>query len=102
MRGMQAEQRVAGHLDQVLQQAFVALAGNPPAVVGEVLGLQAGGAQGGVAVQAQVVGMAQVLQQGGNGGIAERVHGFFLFWVVLIGDSRCPDQTVTLRGGWLV
>ena len=39
----------------------------------------AGRGQGKVDVQAELFGLAQVFEQGGNRGIAEVFHGFFLF-----------------------
>ena len=55
------------------------LAGNPLAVVGQILRLNAGGRQRTVDIQTELFGLAQVLEQGGNRGVAEVFHGFFLF-----------------------
>ena len=99
---MQAEQRVAGHLHQVMQQAFMGFAGNAFAVVGQIFESHAGGVARSLQIQAEGFGMAQVLEQGGDRGIAEGQHGFLVVLLVMIGDSRWPDPTVTGAGGWLV
>lgn len=78
-RRVQAEQRVAGHLQQMRQQAFVYLAGNPLAIVGQILRLDTGCRERTVDIQTELFGLAQVFEQGGNRGIAEVFHGFFLF-----------------------
>ncbi|MDT4868700.1 hypothetical protein FQZ97_1036810 [compost metagenome] len=76
-------------------------AGNALAVVRELFGLYTGGRQRLVDIQAQLFGVAQVLEQGRNRGVAEIVHRL-LIRNGSIGDSACPDPTVTPGGGWLV
>ena len=61
------------------QQALMHLAGHTLAIVGQVLRANAGSGQGAVDVQAELFGLTQVFEQGGNRGIAEVFHGFFLF-----------------------
>lgn len=74
-RAMQAEQRVAGDLQQVRQQPFMGFPRNAFAVVGQIRRVYPGGGQRLVDIQAQVLGVAQVFEQVGNRGVAEVVHG---------------------------
>ena len=99
-RRMQAEQRIGGLPQQVFEQPLVLFAGHPLAVVGQALGAQPGGLPRRRAVQAEGLGMAQVLEQDGNRRIAECLHARRVFGS--IGECAWPDRTVTATRGWLV
>ncbi|MDT4854030.1 hypothetical protein FQZ97_883170 [compost metagenome] len=96
--GAKAEQRIAGALAELAEQAFVGLAGQALAVVVELGAGQADGLEDDVDIHAEALGMAQIAMQGGNGGLAEAMHSS----CVPIGNSCCPDPPVTGAGGWLV
>ena len=74
-RTMQAKQRVIGCLQQMAEQALVGFTGDAFAVVGQFSGVNAGCRQGLIGIQTQLLGMAQVFEQGGHRGVAEVFHG---------------------------
>ncbi|MNT97300.1 hypothetical protein D3C72_2395920 [compost metagenome] len=85
----------------MLEQALVGRAGKALAVVRKLVGRHARRRQRLIDIQAQLFGVAQVLEQGRNRGIAEIVHRLVIR-NGSIGDSAWPDATVTPGGGWLV
>ncbi|MCY1311177.1 hypothetical protein D9M70_614550 [compost metagenome] len=95
---MQAEQRIAGALAELAEQALMGLAGQALAIVFELGVGQSAGLDDGIDIHAEAFGMAQVAVKGRYGGLAEVVHSFY----VSIGEFCCLYPSVTGAGGWLV